>query len=1789
MPTPLPGGSFAERSHLEALQRVAGVEVLAEIGRGAHAVVYQVRHPTGEYALKVFLKTGLDEAKQLAFRREAALLTSVNHRAVARVHEVGVADGRPYLLMDLVTGQRLSHLLQSGPLGEHRVIELGIGVTEALAAAHRAGLVHRDVKPDNIIIGPDGSANLVDFGLAMRVDNTLDGLTAGTLAYGAPEQSGVLRRAVDGRADLYSLGIVLFECATGVVPFTAADVGELLRLHAVQPAPDARSIRPELSAGLAAVLTRLLAKDPDDRYQSAAGLLAALRRLAADPDAAGVLATLDEAPQLGRRDAPLVGRDAELAVLRARWEKAREGTGGVALILAPAGGGKTRLAQELVAEVDRAGYVVFSGKGTRDDGSPLAALRGAVDDYVRVLRRRPAGETLLAQRRLVNAAGAASSVLRNLSPELGNLLPASEVGAELRHEQFAAAVAGFFGDLSRLSGGLVLHLDDVQWLDDVTRRVLQRIADDVVGAPLLIVATARDDEASRSRVAAFRSAMGPILDTELTLSALDGATVADLVAALSGGMTIDPTTASRLAARSAGNPFTLLAYIDAITDAGLLEPRWGTWRIDTDGLDHLDLSGDVTDLILERVDTLEAEARRVLGVGAVIGYRFEVDLLAGLTGIDRERVSAILIEASWQHLIERHLDGQYAFLHDRIHEALLSQFDAARLRMLHDRVADALEGRQSTHRDGFSDPQLVYAIAYHRLRGEVERDPGRIFDVGWAAGRLALADHAPGEALSFLERAAAAAHAARITMSAGFLYALGVAYHQVGRFEDAVETLDRALAASSDPFERATILYAVVRVHDNTWNMTDEAVVAERALSELGRAVPKNLALLTLTSLWWFAVGGFITVTRVGYGGVSGRERETFQLLAQLNEAFLVANVRDMHGERALLFGLRGFYLASRLGRQSAESLSLHAGLSFCALAIGLRRLGERVHRNAVASALELGDFQAVAQISWEQAMARHMSGVDTGDSLQEVAREHRRWLDTGHYLDCFHVPAWDWILGGDTARMDELFRIRRQAALASGQARRFEWRPFDVALPAMRGQAAEAASLLQGFMAVPDIPQWERIDVLLATLHFALEQRDLGAVFDDAAAEFDAMKLMPMQLLWAHQAIYVYLAYGRLEQCRAATSEAERRSRLQAARREVRRLRLLTRRPMIAAHYRVVSASLAEVRGRPERALAKLAKADPVLRAVDAPLIAYEAACIRARALRRLGVEGETARQAAYAMSIAQHHQWGNRMRWLLSEFDDVLTDVSPSPGMSPLGRLEPEVVASGVYRQRLAALQQVSRAASRVLDPDQLGRVALDETIGIVGAERAFLFLVDEYDRLVPQLGRDAAGRDLDAPTAYAMTLVERSHRTREPLVVTGSDEGEALGSRSMGEHGLRSIMVVPVRLENRILGVMYLDSRIAKGIFTMDDVGVLTAITNHVAAALETARAARLEAAIEAAQRKRELAELLRESMAELSGILEPEVVLARLVSAAQRTFNGSGAWLLAQGAVGSEVTLLDSRLVSRDGRNPALAATRLAMAPDLAEVLDTPRPTVFRGGGPWPIVLAQVTGSGQAPPSWLVVPLRVRQRRLGALVLAATSPEAFDDAEVEIAAAMIEQGMIAYESAQLFAQARFLATVDDLTQLANRRHVLEAANRELARARRHAEPLSAVMIDIDHFKRINDAHGHQAGDEVIRAVAERIRRHARLNDMAGRYGGEEFVLLVPGDAVAATAIAEQLRGELAENPIITAAGPIGVTISAGVAFLTPADTTPQTLLARADNCLYRAKNSGRNRVAVQDPVV
>jgi diguanylate cyclase (GGDEF)-like protein len=1706
---------------------LTGLEVQSELGRGAFTTVHRVRHDGRTYALKRPTADAAGDPAVLAgFQREAALLACVDDPAVAKIYAAGLFEGVPALVLEHIPGGSLADQLALGPLGQEQVVELAAQLARGLAAAHRVGLVHRDVKPGNIMVPPGQPAKLIDFGLALLGGETAadEDRAVGTFLYTSPEQSGMLKRPVDGRSDLYSLGVVLFECLTGDLPFTASDVGELLRLHLAAAVPDPAVRCPGLDPALRDVVVRLLAKDPDDRYPDAAALLNDLRGC---PGGAAA-----ELPAVVRW--PLCGRDHDRERLAERWNQARSGHGGMVLIGGPAGAGRTRLADEAAVLAD--GLPVLRVACREDEALPMAALRSAIDGYLADLTPLPAAERARAEQDVRDAAVAAGlDLVVKLSGRLGDLVGEPERrAADSREEQVLAAVTAFVADLAQRSGGLLLVLDDAHWLDPASLHVVTQLAADLPGLPLLIVLTQPD------------GTDGPdfAVDLEVSCTPLDPPAVDALIASRLPGAAITAALTAHVAARTDGSPLAVVTYLLRLLDAGLLTPLWGVWHLDLTGADALPAAADVRDLLAARLATLPAGDRDFLIAAAVAGARFRPETLVAAGG-SADAVVAAVGAAVDRRVLEARPGGWYVFMHPLLREALLADVPGERLRGLHASIADALERLPEALRDA----DHVYAVARHRRRAGDAVPPELRRRSSLAAGRLALAELAPAEAIGYLSDAVDGDPAPPTAT----LHALAVAHLRSGRFAEAGATLERALAAEPDRRVRARLLTTEIELRHTVWAIDPAMTAARRALSELRRPVPGNPVLRLLTTIAVAFAGAVVRRTRIGYGTATGRRRDDLAALAAALDAGGYAAAIGLRVADTAVYAMRAMYAVNRLG-PCPEYVRVYALIGYVAALARLRGTAERCFGRAARTATGLGDPALDGYVDWVRSCALLFGGFDDGSMWERAITKHARWF----------VPA-QLLVGHAVLGLRLLFRgyvVQSQAEYERGLSRLADpalvrgtsFSMLGVMVPAVQGRPGDAAAAVADLRA--EFPagtgtRVQRANMLTAIACATIEQGEFGEPFEAVVAEFRALGLTRRELRSEHKWFYAFQNYGRMAQLRLAT-DAEKPARIAAARRSLRELRSMRATPLLHAAYLIGEAALAQLTGDNERAVEFTDKVEPIARRHDAPLVGFEAARIRARALRAMGMSAEAERQARNALSLATQYGWEQRRRQVRTEF-------GLDEGAATNRRTAVDRRADAGRNRRLEAMQQVGTAAATVLDPRQLARVALDEMLRILGAERALFFLLDDAGEPVRFAGRSADGGELAETTAYGTTLVRRVAEDGVALVLTGTEQGAALGSRSAVAHGLRSILVAPVQFKGRILGVMYLDSRLARGIFTDDDVEVLTAIASHVAVSLETAQAAQLHLAVRAAQQQQAFAEMLRASLAELSAIHDPAQLLRQLFGTLAAQLGATAGFLVGEdGAVVLETA---------GTADPAMLGRSL--------------PVVVPGAAPELLASADLTALLDGAPAVLAVPLRHRDGRAAVALLGGP---AFDESARQVAAALAVQGMSAYDNARLFSRVQELATTDELTGQHNRRHFYAIAGALVRAAARGRRDLAAAMIDIDKFKNINDTYGHGVGDDVIRIVAARVRASVRRSDVLGRYGGEEFAVVLPDHGGQAPELAERMRQSVADEPVITGAGPIRVTISVGLTQLDAADAGLDQLLARADHALYRAKEGGRNQVVI-----
>jgi diguanylate cyclase (GGDEF)-like protein len=620
---------------------------------------------------------------------------------------------------------------------------------------------------------------------------------------------------------------------------------------------------------------------------------------------------------------------------------------------------------------------------------------------------------------------------------------------------------------------------------------------------------------------------------------------------------------------------------------------------------------------------------------------------------------------------------------------------------------------------------------------------------------------------------------------------------------------------------------------------------------------------------------------------------------------------------------------------------------------------------------------------------------------------------------------------------------------------------------------------------------------------------------------------------------------------------------------------------PTLRAHQLVLQAVGCDGRGEEERAEEALEAAGRLARRHDNPWVLFEVARHRARRLAGRGAEALAVTQAEIAAGIAGRQGWGPRRRSVEREFQ--LTD-GGSPMRRGSGGSRRSRGASGEdlqtlqLQRHLDAMLRVSLAATEAADPDEQIEFVLDELIAILNAERGAVFLRDDEGSLQLAAARHAGRSDLVDPT-LSRQAVDRVDETGEPLVMAATAAGDAEGlmtAESVMAEDIRSIGAVPLVDEEESAGVVYLDSRLASGIFSDLDIDILAALAGQIPVILQRLRAARLETQVESERQQRRLADRLRRMTTEMHATRHLPDICRLLVDGLAEFLPVAGARaFVCREEQTREVVIPEAADASGDG-------TRFPERKSIEELGDCDLESLFNGLG---LGAFDFEGTDSetviSPHGWqMAIPLQTSDALAGILLVEATAGEAFEESARRFAMAFGGQAGVALEHARL-------VTTDELTGLHNRRNFFELARREFRKMRRYEFSLTALMFDIDEFKAVNDTHGHAAGDEVLRAVAACCRQCVRSVDILGRYGGEEFALLLPHTeaAEATETVAERIRAAVEAETVVVDGTEISVTVSVGVAGADPDDETLDDLLERADAALYRAKDEGRNRVVVQ----
>ncbi|KYC43851.1 histidine kinase [Scytonema hofmannii PCC 7110] len=633
-------------------------------------------------------------------KHEYTISRQLNTTAAVKAYALELHQGIPYLILEDFGGRSLDQLLDDfrQPLS---FLKIALQITTALAQIHHRNVVHKDLKPQNILINPQThEVKIADFGIAAFIPYEQQIVSSsnqieGSLAYLSPERTGRMNRGIDQRSDLYSLGVTFYQMLTGQLPFQAKDPLEWLHCHiAKSPLPPTQIIS-HIPQILSDIIIKLLSKMPEDRYQTALGLQFDLERCLQQLETTGKILPfpLSERDISDRFQIPqkLYGREQEIAQLLEAFERVvSQGTPEIVLVSGYAGVGKSSLVNEIHKPIVRERGIFISGKFDQYKRDiPYFTIVQAFQTLIRQILTESEDKLAIRKKKIIAALGNNGKLIADVIPEIeliiGKQFPIPDLGPAESQNRFNLVFQNFIQVFAQKEHPIAIFLDDMQWADSATLSLIQTIITGARIQSLCFILAYRNNEVDLTHplnlmVEKIRRQEARI--TEIVLKPLNITCLNQLVAdTLHSSVERSQPLAQLILQKTDGNPFFVNEFLKTLYQENLLtfvppqSPNYkGGWQWEQAKIEAQGMTDNVVNLMLQRMQKLPPATQHVLKLASCIGNRFDLEVLTIVSETSSEETSHALLEAVLRGFIvlieiTENFEKSYRFYHDRIQQA----------------------------------------------------------------------------------------------------------------------------------------------------------------------------------------------------------------------------------------------------------------------------------------------------------------------------------------------------------------------------------------------------------------------------------------------------------------------------------------------------------------------------------------------------------------------------------------------------------------------------------------------------------------------------------------------------------------------------------------------------------------------------------------------------------------------------------------------------------------------------------------------------------------------------------------------------------------------------------------------------------------------------------------------------------------------------------------------------------------------------------------------------------------
>jgi len=848
--------------------RLPGYQITREIYRGRKRIIYRAQRESDNcpVVIKTFIKEFPSAVDVATLRHEYDILKNLNIAGVIHTYSLEMYQNRPALILEDIDGRPLKHHIQSQKIDLFTFLDIAIKLSTALGELHNQNVIHKDVNPQNIILNLiSRQVRLIDFSLSSLLPVETAKIShpdvmEGTLAYMSPEQTGRMNRTMDYRTDLYSLGVTFYEMLTGVLPFYSEDPLEMVHWHIAKAPLSPSEINPNIPETLSCITLKLLAKTAEQRYYSGFGVSADLENCLQQLKSNGRIAEF----RLGEHDTcerfyipqMLYGRESEIAELLSAFQRVCDGACEMILVSGYAGVGKTSLIHEIhKSVVHQKGYFISGKFDQLSRQMPYTAIIQSFQELVRLILTESEESIKLWKKQLLSALGNNAQVIINVIPELelilGQQAEAPQLAPAEAQNRFNFYFQKFINVFAAKEHPLTVFLDDLQWADAASLKLLQTLITGVETRNLFLIGAYRDNEVHDHHPlikTLLELRKSDTIINEIVLRPLDFTSTNHLIAdTLSCGYDHAEPLAGLIHKKTDGNPFFVKAFLKSLHEEEMLRyvrttsADHGNWQWHLEKIKQMQATDNVVDFMSRKLNRLPASTQDVLKLAACIGNRFTLPTLKMIYQRSEDDTTAHLFPALQENLVVR-VEEFYCFYHDRIQEAAYSLIPDAQKKEVHLRVGRLLlSGTQHLE-------ESIFDIVDHlNMAAELIAADAECVEfarLNLRAGQKAKSSTAYKPALNYFQ--------AGINFlppeSWNSHYELAFMLHRelaeceylCGNFEDAEQQFDFLLQKAKTNLEKAEIYNLKIIQNENKANYTEAVRAGRKGLKLLGIELPES-------------------------------------------------------------------------------------------------------------------------------------------------------------------------------------------------------------------------------------------------------------------------------------------------------------------------------------------------------------------------------------------------------------------------------------------------------------------------------------------------------------------------------------------------------------------------------------------------------------------------------------------------------------------------------------------------------------------------------------------------------------------------------------------------------------------------------------------------------------------------------------------------------------------------------------------------------------------------------------